>query len=369
MSKDKKFKFDVVIGNPPFSEEESSEKISKNGQKPRTNIFQNFQLQADKLAKQSVSLIYPGKRWLHQSGKGMKKFGLEQVNDPHLEKIIYYPDATDVFPNVAITDGVTIVEKSMFRENDSFDFERIKDGNVESVKVNHPGNKLLILDPKLIPISQKIQKVVSKKKFSYLFDSVYPRTLFGIESNFIEENKNYVTPYRGQKISDNELKLFANDKAGSAGRADWFVVRKNLLAKNQDLVSKYKVVVSSAHPGGQNNRDNQLSILDDKSIFGRSRVALKLFDSQSDAKHFYDYMKSNFIRFTLLLTGEALSSFAKWTPDILDYSENSIINWESNIDTQLFDMFNITETEKKLINKEVQNSETKGNIKDESTNN
>lgn len=365
---DNKFKFDVVIGNPPY-QEESSEKISKNGQKPRTNIFQNFQLQADKLAKQSISLIYPGKRWLHQSGKGMRKFGLEQVNDPHLEKIIYYPDATEVFPNVDITDGVTIVEKSMFKENDSFDFERIKGGTVETVKVTHPGNKLLILDPKLILISQKIQKVVSKNELGYLFDSVYPRTLFGIESNFIEENKKYVTPYRGQKILDNELKLFTNDKSGSAGRADWFVVNKSLLTKSHDLVGKYKVVVSSAHPGGQNNRDNQLSILDNKSIFGRSRVALKLFDSQSDAKHFYDYMKSNFIRFTLLLTGEALSSFAKWTPDILDYSENSVINWESDIDTQLFDMFNISESEKQLINKEVQDSETKGNIKDENTNN
>lgn len=196
---DKKFKFDVVIGNPPY-QEESSEKISKNGQKPRTNIFQNFQLQADKLAKQSISLIYPGKRWLHQSGKGMRKFGLEQVNDPHLEKIIYYPDATEVFPNVDITDGVTIVEKSMFKKNDSFEFERIKGGTVETIKVTHPGNKLLILDPKLIPISQKIQKVVSKNELGYLFDSVYPRTLFGIESNFIEENKNMLLLIEDKKF-------------------------------------------------------------------------------------------------------------------------------------------------------------------------
>ena len=70
-----------------------------------------------------------------------------------------------------------------------------------------------------------------------------------------------------------------------------------------------------------------------------------------------------------MLTGEALSSFANWTTDILDYSENSVINWESDIDTQLFDMFNISEAEKQLISKEVQDSETKGNIKDENTNN
>lgn len=130
----------------------------------------------------------------------MRKFGLEQVNDPHLEKIIYYPDATEVFPNVDITDGVTIVEKSMFKKNDSFEFERIKGGTVETIKVTHPGNKLLILDPKLIPISQKIQKVVSKNELGYLFDSVYPRTLFGIESNFIEENKNMLLLIEDKKF-------------------------------------------------------------------------------------------------------------------------------------------------------------------------
>lgn len=357
---DKKFKFDVVIGNPPY-QEELSDKVSKNGQKPRTNIFQNFQVQADKLSRQSVSLIYPGKRWLHQSGKGMKKFGLEQINDSHLEKVIYYPDANEVFPNVGITDGITIVEKNMTIEANSFDFERIKNGKTEKVTVSHPGNKLLILDPQLIPIAQKIQKIVSSNDYGYLSDSVYPRTLFGIESNFIEENQKEVKEYNGQSISNNQVKLFANDKAGPAGRAEWFVINKNLLSKNQDLINKYKVIVSSAHPGGQNNRDNHLSILDNHSIFGRSRVALKLFDNKEEATNFFGYMKSNFIRFTLLLTGEALSSFAKWTPDILDYSEDSEIDWDKDIDTQLFDLFDITDNERQLIINIVKESETKGN--------
>ena len=52
-------KFDFVIGNPPYQEEAESESTS-NGQKPRKNIFQHFQIQADKIAKESSVLIYPG---------------------------------------------------------------------------------------------------------------------------------------------------------------------------------------------------------------------------------------------------------------------------------------------------------------------
>ena len=66
-------KFDFVIGNPPYQEEAESESTS-NGQKPRKNIFQHFQIQADKIAKESSVLIYPGGRWMHQSGKGLKQF-------------------------------------------------------------------------------------------------------------------------------------------------------------------------------------------------------------------------------------------------------------------------------------------------------
>lgn len=72
-------KFDVVIGNPPY-QEVVAKKETNNGQKRVANIFQYFQELSDNLGE-CVSLIYPGKRWIHRSGKGMSKFGLQQINE------------------------------------------------------------------------------------------------------------------------------------------------------------------------------------------------------------------------------------------------------------------------------------------------
>lgn len=73
--------FDYVIGNPPY-QKESSDSVSKsNGQKPMTNIFQYFQNAADELTEDTSVLVYPGGRWIHQSGKGMQNFGKDQIND------------------------------------------------------------------------------------------------------------------------------------------------------------------------------------------------------------------------------------------------------------------------------------------------
>lgn len=363
MTEKKHRKFDVIIGNPPF-QEETAQKESKNGQKTRTNIFQKFQESADKIAD-ITDLIYPGKRWLHRSGKGLKKFGEKQINDPHLDKITYYPNATQVFSNIGITDGVTIVIKNIKHHNTDFLFERIDGSKITKRRIKHPGKKLIILRPDLIKIAEKIENVCYNHNFSFLSSSVYPRSLFNIDSDFVEKHDDEVEKYNNQALQDNQVKLYTNEKSGSAGRATWFVVNKNIITKNTDLIDKYKVIVSSAHPGGQANRDNQLAIIDNKSVFGRSRIALKMFNDEHDAKNFYHYMQSRFIKFTLLLSGEALSSFAKWTPDILDYSNDSIIDFSKNIDKQLYDLFDFDTEEIKLIEEIVKESGTKGSDIDE----
>lgn len=146
-----------------------------------------------------------------------------------------------------------------------------------------------------------------------------------------------------------------NDKGGKAGRATWFIAPRDVIKVRQELIDKYKVVVSSANAGGQ-KRDNQLTVLEPHTAFGRSRLALKSFDTEGEANNFYNYARSKFIRFTFLLTDENLSSLAKLVPDLLDYTQNQkLINFTKDIDEQFIKLLDLTDEEVKRIEDRVDN--------------
>ena len=345
-----KLDFKAVVGNPPY-QITVAKKETANGQKRVSNIFQHFQKLADAVG-QRTSLIYPAGRWIHQSGKGVEAFGKEQINDQHLQKLIVYPNADDIFEKVDIPDGVSIVEKDMTSSADAFEYwYRTKDIAYKT-SVSHPGDTLIPINPQNEKLVQLICAGVEKHNFTYLHDSVLSQKLFAIESDFVERNPNHVRVYNEGDAFDTEteIKLLANDKAGAAGRANWYITEKSLIKAGVQYLDRWKVVVSSAHPGGQDNRSNQLQILDNYSAFGRSRVALKTFETEEEARNFYKYVDSEFVRFALLLTDEALTSLAKLVPDLGDYTTaNGIIDYSRDVDAQLYELFEISSTEQQYI--------------------
>ena len=343
---ERKMKFDFVIGNPPY-QEETAKKETSNGQKTQKNIFQYFQMQANKVAKKGSVLIYPAGRWIHQSGKGMKKFGYEQINDIKLKKVIFYQDAHSVFPEADIADGVSIVIYDMTKAIPGFEYIYIS-GNTEiCTKMDNPGDSLMPIDPRDHIIVQKIDDFVNSNHLVYMNQNILPRSLFGIESNFVEKNADKVREFESDESIDfsHELKLFVNDKAGKAGRGKWYVVDKSLITSNADKICEWKVVVSSANAGGQ-KRDNQLEIIDNHSVFGRSRVALKSFKTREEAENFYKYMKTYIIRYAFLMTDEALNSLGKRVPDFNDYSNhNCYLDFHKDLDRQLINCLKLSEDE------------------------
>lgn len=132
-------------------------------------------------------------------------------------------------------------------------------------------------------IVDKIDRGVSRLGIKYLHDAILPRSLFGIESNYVEKNPNIVRPFNESPSFDpkTEVKLFTNDKAGKSGRAKWFIAPLSAVPKGQQFIHQWQVVVSSANAGGQ-KRDNQIAIIDNHSAFGRSRVALRSFERERE---------------------------------------------------------------------------------------
>ena len=319
-----------------------------------------FQEQADKVTRESISLIYPGGRWIQQSGKGMKKFGLNQINDPHLKEVTFYPDANEIFDKVGIADGISIVVKDMSKTTPGFKYIYSKSGKTKSLNLDNPGEQILPLNPADLSMVAKISSFVKKYSLHYLHDAILPRSLFGIESSFVEDNPSKVQPIKNNFDAQKYVKLFSNDRAGKAGRARWFLVDLDAIQKGKEYISQYQVVVSSANAGGQ-KRDNQIAIMDNHSAFGRSRVALRSFETLYEAEAFMKYCQSKVIRYAFLLTDEALSSLAKWVPDILDYSRsNKFINFDDNVDQQLCNLIGFNQEDFKYINDRV-NSVRSGN--------
>ena len=353
----KNVKFDVVIGNPPY-QESTNDKTMRAGQQKRVrNVFQDFQLVADVVAQNFSCLIYPGGRWIHRSGKGMTEFGLNQINSPHLTKLFYYPKADEIFKDVAIGDGISVVVKDFSKGNSQFEYIYSEDGNEQFELIDSPGEKLLVLNPKNSHVVDKIEKFVNVNKYKFISESnVINQKLFQIESDFVEQNPDKVEIYTGQSVDyKKQIKLFTNDKGGKTGRATWFIADRDAIKVNNHLIDKWKVVVSSANAGGQ-KRDNQLEILDNHSAFGRSRIALKAFDTEQEAQNFYKYMKSYIIRFAFLMTDESLSSLGKYVPDLIDYSsENNIIDFEDDVDKQLQQLMEISDFEMEYIKEYVDN--------------
>ena len=108
INNDENMKIDAIIGNPPY-QLTVAKKDTDNGQKAVINIFQHFQLLADRLSPRFSSLIYPAGRWIHRSGKGLADFGYNQINDKRLCRLHFFPNSTDIFQDVGIADGLSIV--------------------------------------------------------------------------------------------------------------------------------------------------------------------------------------------------------------------------------------------------------------------
>lgn len=100
---DDDMKFNAIVGNPPYQEE--------NGNTRKPPVYHHFYDIAFKLCDK-VSLITPG-RFLFRAGQTPKEWMDKILNDEHFKVVKYYEKSTDIFPTVDIKGGIAIT----YRDN------------------------------------------------------------------------------------------------------------------------------------------------------------------------------------------------------------------------------------------------------------
>ena len=110
-------KFDFVIGNPPYQEEQISEDTDgslKNYAPPVYHFFMDAAYQiADK-----VELITPA-RFLFNAGSTPKDWNKKMLNDEHFKVLYFEPDSSKIFKNtdkVKITPNTKLVLKKYYTQ-------------------------------------------------------------------------------------------------------------------------------------------------------------------------------------------------------------------------------------------------------------
>ena len=332
--------FNYIISNPPYQQE-----ITNNKKKNTTvkNIFHKFQESTQYYSDNTV-MIYPFGRWYQRGGKGLNKFGKQQLNDPRLTQLYHYSPEHKIFDNADIQDGIGIVIK----DNTNHDYF-----TVNNTIVNHPRDNILPLDNDYLTLVNKIRQVMNKHNLTPLSLRKKTRILYGIESDFVYKNPDKVILLDSttKPPLEEPVKLLTNDKPGTRGRNKWYWIDKKDIPRGHEWINKYQFIIKSAQFLHDKKYINNGIILDNNSIHGRSKVSLISLNTEEEILNFRKYITTDFCQKLFRQSlGSGLSFMCNFIPDLGDYTtNNTLINWDKPLAPQLYELFELNQKEIKLL--------------------
>ena len=338
-------KFDVVVGNPPYQEEDGG------AQKSARPIYQYFVTFAKQLNPEYATLIMPS-RW-YAGGKGLDDFRTEMLNDIHIKQIDDFLHPEEVFPNTNNRGGVCCVLWNANYNN-----------TVKGVRViSHEGNNTVVVAQRSLKTRDLdifirsaeainiINKVLPTSDIPVLSQHISPRKPFGLDGNFIKT----ADFHKESKSLNVPLKCYG--KAKSVG-----FVEASLIDSHTDWIDMWKVYFPYANNiGTELNDDNQNTFIGEpQSIctetFLLAGIGLNL--SNCSAMNLSNYMRTRFARFLHSLAKISQHGTAKtyaFVP-LQDFTSNSDIDWTKSIpeiDKQLYAKYDLDEKEIAFIEEKI----------------
>lgn len=338
-------KFDVVVGNPPYQENDND---SGNGSaKP---LYHKFIELSIALKPEFITLITPSV-WF-TGGKGLDSFRNKMINDKSFEKIVNYVTPKEVFPTANLRGGV-----NYFLWNRHYNNK--KDGiliqTIKNSELKESGHRPITFDGLHILISSNIsykiiERLVKNNSIILDIDSEYMlskyvsvRNPFGFSTTFTKTNDFKMT----DKDMNSPVKIHA-----SGGKSGY--IERDTIGRHSDWIDRVKILTPFANNIGTDLNDDNLNTI----IVGKNEIAtetylvigaeLKL--DQKQAENIEQYLHTKFVRFLISLAKanqNGTRSTYLFVP-MQDFSPNSDLNFDTSaneLDTQLFKKYHFSNEE------------------------
>ena len=178
-------KFNAVVGNPPYQD------MGGAGGNNDAPIFQHFCRIASRISSQYISLVIPA-RWFAAGRENLLgDFRREMLNKGQIEKLVVYSNSSKLFSNVEIKGGICYyLENKKYQGKCNYTLYR--DGKIQQSDIKLNAFDILIREPQLSKIVEKVDKQRNDNKISSVDTIISSDTPFGIPSNPKTSKKNPV---------------------------------------------------------------------------------------------------------------------------------------------------------------------------------
>ena len=347
-------KFDIIVGNPPYQENISKEDGNASLAK---QLFPSFVKLSMELKPKYSTLIIPSKWFLADAqDKSFIKLREYIKNNNHIKKMVNFTGNNEVFPDV----NVGSVSYYLYENNYNGDVEFIEKNSDNETIVNRPlfEDELDVIIPINNPnLFSILKKVKNAQNFKSLMTIATGRNAFGIVGK-----DSIVKSISKEKYYDGSIALRC------AHETIRYIDEKNVL-KNKEIMNSWKIFISKANGGaGLLTDDKQVSILGKaylagpKSACTDSLIPIGCFKTREEAENLCKYMSTKFLRFMVGIVKSSQNLYQpvyKFVP-MQNFSNKSDIDWNKNIsdiDMQLYQKYNLSESEIDYIESKIKELE------------
>jgi Eco57I restriction-modification methylase/Type III restriction enzyme, res subunit len=337
----KKMKFNVIVGNPPYQQSDGGAQASA---KPIYNLFVDI---AKNLNPSNIAMIMPT-RWF-AGGRGLNEFRDQMLNDTHISELHDFLKPELIFQNINLRGGICYFLWDKAYDNTKgltkvFTYKDDLTPNINTRSLKTVDSDILIRHSIAIEMINKINSHKEFESFENHISSLRPfgfRGYFSKDEKFRDSNKGLKEPVicygKGKKIG---------------------YLERDEITKNTEWIDKFKIYTPRANNIGTELNDDNLNTFvgSPKTICTESYIVVGV-DLELDkisATNLCKYFTTKFARFQHSIgkaSQDATSKTYKFIP-VQNFTSDSDINWSNpteEIDKQLNAKYKLTNIEIKFI--------------------